>query len=41
MFFNKLKYRFFPLSSSEPRGSKIPVFTLVSFAIDFIIAGLN
>ena len=33
-------YQFFPLSSSAPRGSKIPIFTLVSLAIDFIIAGL-
>ena len=30
-----------PLSKVAPRGSKTPVLILVSFAIDFIIAGLN
>ena len=31
----------FPLSNVAPSGSKTPVLILVSFAIDFIIAGLN
>ncbi len=39
--FNKSKYKFLPLSSFAPKGSKIPVLTLVSLAIDFIMYGLN
>ena len=39
--FNNLVYMSLPLFKVAPNGSNTPVLSSLSFAIDFIIAGLN